>query len=275
MTTAPSAPTPFAVVARDLTVRRGARVALAGVDLELTSGRVTAVIGPNGSGKSTLLHAIAGLLRADEGSLTVAGAAANAGGGGVAYVLQGAEVGEHLPISVREVVTMGRYAVRGPFRPLRRVDHDAVDAAMARLDVADLAGRQIRELSGGQRQRAFVAQGLAQDAPVLLLDEPVTGLDIVSRRTILEVIAEERDAGRLVVVTTHDLGEAAHAEHVVLLAGRVVACGPPEEVLVPEHLAAAYGQRLVHIGDNVLMLDDTPHHVGEGDDVHPHPGHRH
>lgn len=255
------------VVGEHVTVVRGGRVALRDASFELRPGAVTAVIGPNGSGKTTLLHAVAGLVRPSEGRIRVDGP--------VAYVLQSAEVTEHLPISVREVVTMGRYAVRGAFRPMRTVDHAAVDAAMERLEVADLASRQIRDLSGGQRQRALVAQGLVQEAPVLLLDEPVTGLDVVSHRLILDVIAEQRTAGVAVVVTTHDLGEAAHADQVLLLSGRLVAAGPPEEVLVGEHLADAYGQRLVQIGDNVLMLDDAPHHAPDAGDVHPHPGHHH
>ncbi|QGG93645.1 zinc ABC transporter ATP-binding protein AztA [Actinomarinicola tropica] len=277
MTNVPGAPSSTSaatvLVARDLGVRRSDRWALRGLSFELRAGTVTAVIGPNGSGKSTLLHAIAGLLPLASGQLERRGLPGS--GAEVAYVLQGAEVREHLPISVREVVTMGRYGRRGPFRPLRAEDHAVVDAALERLEVADLAGRQVRELSGGQRQRVLVAQGLAQDAPVLLLDEPVTGLDVVSQRIILEVIGQERDAGRLVVTTTHDLGDAAHADHVLLLAGRLVASGPPEDVLVSTHLAAAYGQRLIALGDNVLMLDDAPHHADEGEAVHPHPGHHH
>lgn len=256
------------VVGRDLTLARGAHVALRSATFEMRAGAVTAIIGPNGAGKSTLLHAIAGLLPPAEGRLDVAGHPAGPGSADVAYVLQGTKVHEHLPVSVREVVAMGRYAALGPIRRMRRADIDAVDAALERLDIADLASRQIRELSGGQRQRVFVAQGIAQEAPVLLLDEPVTGLDLVSRRRILEVVAAERDAGRVVVVTTHDLGEAAHADHVLLLAGRVVASGPPDEVLVSAQLADAYGQRLVHLGDNVVMLDDAPHHAHDHHDHH-------
>lgn len=262
------------VEANDLTVVRGTRTAIAGATFTAPAGAITAIIGPNGAGKSTLLHAIAGLVRPSAGTLTVAGRAVRSASRDVAYVLQSTEVREHLPVSVREVVTMGRYARTGPFRPLRAADRHAVDDAMARLDVADLAHRQIRELSGGQRQRVFVAQGLAQEAAVLLLDEPVTGLDLPSRRRILEVVTAERDAGRVVVMTTHDLGEAAHADQVLLVAGRIVAAGPPGDVLVADNLAAAYGQRLVHLGDGVVMLDDAPHHHETGE-VHPHPGHRH
>ncbi len=155
---------------------------------------------------------------------------------------------------------MGRYATAGPFRRLRAEDREAVDTALEALAITDLVRRPLRELSGGQRQRAFVAQGLAQGADVLLLDEPITGLDLVSRQHILDAIAKERAAGRAVMVSTHDLGDAAAADHLLLLAGRVVASGPPAEVLTEANLAAAYGGHLLRIGEQTLILDDHPHH---------------
>jgi ABC-type Mn2+/Zn2+ transport system ATPase subunit len=230
---------------------------LSAATFALPMGAVTALIGPNGAGKSTVLHALAGLLQPRSGTLEVPAAARR---GGVALVLQATAVNEHLPITVREAVTMGRYALAGPFRRLRSGDRDAVDRALDALDIADLASRPLHELSGGQRQRAFVAQGLAQDADVLLLDEPITGLDIVSRQHILDAIAAERAAGRAVVVSTHDLGDAAAADHLLLLAGRVVASGPPASVLTDAHLCDAYGGHLMRIGDGTLILDDHPHH---------------
>jgi ABC-type Mn2+/Zn2+ transport system ATPase subunit len=120
--------------------------------------------------------------------------------------------------------------------------------------------RPLHQLSGGQRQRAFVAQGLAQGADLLLLDEPVTGLDLVSRQHILDAVAAERAAGRAVVVSTHDLGDASQADHLLLLAGRVVASGPPDEVLTDDHLAEAYGGHLLRLGNRTLILDDHAHH---------------
>jgi manganese transport system ATP-binding protein len=224
---------------------------------EIPRGAVTALIGPNGAGKSTLLHALAGLLAPRSGRLDVPDARRR---GGVALVLQGTQVNQHLPLTVRETVTMGRYATLGPFRRPRAADRAAVDHALEALAITDLATRPLHDLSGGQRQRAFVAQGLAQGADVLLLDEPITGLDLVSRQHILEVIAAERAAGRAVVVSTHDLADAAAADHLLLLAGRVVASGPPSEVLTPEHLAAAYGGHLLRVGEQTLILDDHPHH---------------
>jgi ABC-type Mn2+/Zn2+ transport system ATPase subunit len=130
---------------------------------------------------------------------------------------------------------------------------------MRRLDIEDLANRHLAELSGGQRQRVFVAQGLAQEADVLLLDEPVAGLDLPSAERIREVVADERSAGRTVVIATHDLDEAARADHAVLLAGRVVAAGLPDDVLTADHLRAAYSGHLLDLGHGVVVLDDGAH----------------
>jgi manganese transport system ATP-binding protein len=257
--------TAVAVIARGLVLARGRDIALASADFEIPTGQVTALIGPNGAGKSTLLHALAGVLEPTAGSLTVA---ARARRGGVGYVLQATQVNEHLPMTVREAVTLGRYAVAGPVRRLTRTDRVAVDEAMRALQIDDLASRQLHELSGGQRQRVFVAQGLAQDADLLLLDEPVTGLDLLSHEVILETIAHQRDAGRTVVLSTHDLGEAASADHVLLLARRVVATGAPGVVLTDERLAEAYGGRVLRLGGETVLLDDPHHHA-----VHAHDGH--
>ncbi len=248
------------VVARGATVDRGGQVALRAVDLALPAGAVTAVVGANGSGKSTLLHAIAGLLPCREGDLRVLGATPERARRKVAYVLQSTSVPRHLPMTVREVVALGRAAERGALGRLRPADHALVDAAIERLELEPLARRHLSELSGGQRQRALVAQGLAQDADLLLLDEPVSGLDVPSQHRIREVMAAERSAGRAVIVATHDLGEAAAADHAVLLAGRVVAAGAPSTVLTAAHLAAAYGGRLLRLDGGLVVLDEGSHH---------------
>jgi manganese transport system ATP-binding protein len=139
---------------------------------------------------------------------------------------------------------------------------------MERMGIADLADRHLRELSGGQRQRALVAQGLAQEHEILLLDEPVTGLDLTSAQAIDQVIHEETLTGCTIVVTTHDLAEARVADHVVLLSGRVVAGGPPEEVLTLENLTAAYGPNLLHVEGEQLFIDDPAHRPVPGRHIH-------
>lgn len=246
-----------AVRARDVVLTRGTHQVLASATFEIPPSAITAFIGPNGAGKTTLLHAIAGLLPPRSGRLEVP---ASARRGGVAYVLQGTQVNSHLPVTVRETVTMGRYTRTGLMGRLRRPDVEAVDRAMEAVGIVDLARRPLHDLSGGQRQRAFVAQGLAQKADVLLLDEPVTGLDLVSRQHILDAVAAERDAGHAVVISTHDLGDAGRADHLLLLAGRIVASGPPDAVLTDDHLIAAYGGHLLRVGGNTLIIDDHAHH---------------
>lgn len=253
-----------AIVARDVVLAHGDHVALASSSLQVDTGRVVACIGPNGSGKSTLLDAITGLMPLREGELRVLDAAP--GRGSIAYVVQTIDTPEHLPLTVREVVTIGRYRITGLLGRLGSDGRAAVDRAMARTGVAELADRQLPELSGGQRQRVLVAQGLAAEADLLVLDEPMTGLDVVSRRRILEVIDEERTAGRTVVFSTHDLSEAAAADQVVLLAGRVVASGSPAQVLTEEHLMEAYRGRLIDVA-GVRLIDD-PHHHGAPSDRH-------
>lgn len=258
-----------------LRVTYGARVALAVGSLSLQAGQATSLIGPNGSGKSTLLNAIAGLRRPSAGRVSVLGAEPAAVRPRIAYVLQATTTGEHLPVTVREAVAMGRYAHRGALRPLTREDRRLVDQTLERLDLSPLAQRHLRELSGGQRQRVFVAQGLVQQADVLLLDEPLAGLDLASQQTILATVAEERDRGVTVVTSTHDLSEAAAADNLVLLATELVASGPPERVLTAENLSRAYRGAVLHLDGGTVMVDDGAHHHHGRGDTHDHGGHEH
>jgi manganese transport system ATP-binding protein len=257
----------WAVEGRGVVLGYGARAALRDVDLAVPAGTTTALVGPNGSGKSTLLGAIAGLVPLRAGTLTVGGRPPAAARTRVAYVLQTGSADEVLPVTVREVVSMARFAGRGLLGRLRAEDRRAVADALDRLEITDLADRHLRELSGGQRQRVLVAQGLAQAADVLLLDEPVTGLDLVSRQRILRVVDEERAAGRAVVLSTHDLDDAELADHVVLLAGRVVAAGPPAAVLTEANLREAYGGRLLRTAE-ALSTDEHLHAHAAGERRH-------
>jgi ABC-type Mn2+/Zn2+ transport system ATPase subunit len=248
-----------AIIATSISVSYGHTVALSTSDFTIPSSQVTAVIGPNGSGKSTLLNVMAGLIEPTNGSIEVA-----IGGGqgrGISYVLQTTSVNEALPVSVREVVTMGRYATAGPYRRLDVVDRRAVDDAMERMGITDLASRHLHDLSGGQRQRAFVAQGLAQDHAILMLDEPLTGIDLTTAQAIDAVIHDETERGCTVILTTHDLSEAQFADHVLLLSSRVVASGPPDAVLTADNLVAAYGPALLHVDEAGTMFVDDPHHT--------------
>lgn len=235
-----------AVRASELRLGYGARLALEVQQLAIPAGRSTAVIGPNGSGKSSLLDAIAGLLAPRSGRIEVFGRRPSAGRAQIAYELQQTRTDDLVPLTVREVVRMGRYPHRGLFRPLAGEDHAAVDDALERLAITHLTQRQLAELSGGERQRTQV---LAQRAPLLLLDEPAAALDVTSRQRIAEVLLNERERGNTVIYTTHSVTVAAEADWVVLLAGRVVATGRPDDVLQANRLGEAYGDDRLAAGD--------------------------
>ncbi len=255
-----------AVTAEELVLSYGGQVALDRSTFSIPAGAVTAIIGPNGSGKSTLLNAIAGLMEPTAGTIAVP--ARLKGAGRIAYVLQTTKVNEALPITVGELVAMGRYAQTGAYGPLSRQDREAISNAMRRTGLNVVSGKHLNELSGGQRQRVFVAQGLAQDHDVLLLDEPLTAIDLPTAHALDEVIRDERARGCTVIITTHDLAEARVADHVLLLSGRVVASGAPEEVLTEANLEAAYGPALLHSDEGRIFLDDPAHLEVPGRHVH-------
>jgi len=233
---------------RDTCMHFGSRVALAPTDLVCTRSESVAVIGANGSGKSTLLNLIAGLIKPTDGKVEVDGA--------VAFVGQHQHHHQWMPLSVEEVLRMGRY--RSWIGRMGRADRIAIDRAAEQLEIADLLKRSFGVLSGGQRQRVLVAKAVATESDVLLLDEPITGLDLPSQQIILDVIEDHSARGGTAVFTTHHLGEARRADRVLLLAGCVLADGSPEEVLVPELLAEAFGGRMV--AGEAVVVDEHHHH---------------
>ncbi|MEN8040402.1 MAG: metal ABC transporter ATP-binding protein [Actinomycetota bacterium] len=254
-----------AVTAVDAEFRYGSHVAVASSSFTIPTNAVTALIGPNGSGKSTILNAVAGLVKPTSGSIAVHGASST---DRIALVLQTTKVNEALPITVREVVSMGRYPSIGEFQRLSDADKAIINEAMDRMSISDLTDRHLSELSGGQRQRVFVAQGLAQDRDMLLLDEPLTGLDLPSALAIDSVIHDEQKRGGTILMSTHDLAEARVANHVVLMASRVVASGPPDEVLTAANLKKAYGAALLHVDGDQIFLDDPAHRPTDVQHVH-------
>lgn len=255
--------TTHAAVATDVVLGYDDVIAVSESTFHIPLGKVTAVIGPNGSGKSTVLKGIAGLIEPISGTIEVATPPMR-----VAFVLQSTGVSESLPVSVREVVAMGRYPKLGFYRRFSQADNDAIADAMERAGIADLASRQLHTLSGGQRQRVFVAQGLAQDHDLLLLDEPFTGIDLPTAQAIDDMIHHERSHSRTIVISTHDLTEARHADHVLLMSGRLIAEGTPEQVITPDHLTTAYGSSILHPEAGGVFVDDPIHRpVVDG---HPH-----
>jgi ABC-type Mn2+/Zn2+ transport system ATPase subunit len=247
------------IVTRDVCVHYGTTVALAPSSLEIQSGQSVALVGPNGSGKSTLLLVLAGLLRPTSGSIE------RRAGVRVSFVAQHQHQHRWMPISVGEVLRMGRYGERGLLGRLGPDDRHAIVESAERMDVADLVRRPFGELSGGQRQRVLVAQALAARPDLLLLDEPITGLDLASQQRILDVITDETAQGTSVVLSTHHLGEARHTDRVILLAGCVVAEGRPADVLRPALLAEAFGNRMVPTDHGTVVVDEHGHADGDHD----------
>ncbi len=252
--------------AEGVTVSYGGTPALSDVTIQLPEGSVTALMGPNGSGKTTLLHVLAGLIEPSCGTVKRPDR--------LAYMPHQHGIGVWMPLTVREVISMGRYRFRGLFGRLTATDRCRILQAAELLEVVDLLGMQFGELSTGQRQRVLMAQAITQEGDLLLLDEPITGLDMASQTRILEVIAAERARGAIVILSTHHLDEARHCDHVLLLANRLAAQGPPDMVLTAEILQAAYEGRVVHAADEccehavrrLVVLDDHGHGHGEHDE---------
>jgi manganese/iron transport system ATP-binding protein/manganese/zinc/iron transport system ATP- binding protein len=203
------------------------------------------VIGPNGSGKSTLLKAILGFLKPDFGSVSIFGEDADKAKGRVGYVPQRGSVDWDFPVSVRDVVMMGRYGHVPWWKNLGRKDYQAVDRALEMVRMSEFKSRQIGQLSGGQQQRVFMARAMAQGGEILLLDEPFAGVDAATERAILDVLENTRASGQTLVVVHHDLATAAeYFDYLLLLKQRLFAFGPPASVLQPELLSEVYEGKL-------------------------------
>ncbi|MGR4010513.1 metal ABC transporter ATP-binding protein [Leucobacter sp. 1207-22] len=241
-----------AIEVSDVTVHYGDVLALDGASLTLAPGRVCGLVGMNGSGKSTLFKTIMGIVRPDAGSVLINGDSPSKARktGVVGYVPQSEDVDWAFPLSVRDVVMTGRYGKMGFTRRPRAVDRRAVDHALERVELTEYADRQIGQLSGGQKKRAFVARGIAQEATVLLLDEPFAGVDKRSEATITRLLRELAADGVTVLVSTHDLQALPLlADEALLLMRRVLMHGDPSEVLRPENLALAFGLDVMQRGE--------------------------
>lgn len=234
-----------AITINDLSVSYDRKRVLSNIFLEIEEGRRYGILGPNGSGKSTLLKAILGLIDDYTGEITVLGHDVRKVRRRVVYVPQRSEIDFTFPATVKDVVLMGRYPHKKVFQRMTAEDTRLAEAALQELDILNLQDRQIGELSGGQQQRTFLARALAQQAEVLLLDEPFVGVDIPTEEKIIEVLRKLSAAGKTLVVVHHDLQAVPeYFDHVVLLNQRLVAAGPTEEVFTPETLRLAFGGQL-------------------------------
>ena len=249
----------------NLFVRFDSRLALDDVSFQLHHGERVAVVGPNGAGKSTLFKAIAGVLKPISGEIKVYGH----GPGGhicIAYLSQRSQVDWSFPVTVSDVVMMGRIGKLGLLHWPKHRDWEIVRQALVDVGLEELANRQIGELSGGQQQRMFIARALAQEAELMLMDEPLTGLDIGSQESIFTFLDDLQGRGVTVMVATHDLDLAARRfDRVMLLNQRLLGFGVPEQVFTPEQLMSAYGGHihLVETDDQLLVVADTCCDEGE------------
>ncbi|MFD2189253.1 manganese/iron ABC transporter ATP-binding protein [Pistricoccus aurantiacus] len=255
------------ILARNVTVTyRNGHTALRDASFEIPQGTITALVGVNGAGKSTLFKAIMGFLPTARGEIrlldrTVKDALRE---NLVAYVPQSEEVDWAFPVLVEDVVMMGRYGHMGFLRRPRQADREAVDQALARVNMSDFRHRQIGELSGGQRKRVFLARALAQEGWVILLDEPFTGVDVKTEDQIVALLRELRDEGRVMLVSTHNLGSVSEfCDRTVLVKGTVLAYGPTETTFTRENLELAFGGVLRHftLGGAELHDDDDPREI--------------
>ncbi|MCP4084542.1 MAG: metal ABC transporter ATP-binding protein [Actinomycetia bacterium] len=222
--------------------------------MTLERGSTTALVGSNGSGKTTLLRILGGLIEPSAGEMQIDGGQPPR----VALVQQRHGADRWLPLTVAEILRMGRYRDHGLLGRFTSRDKELVADAAHRLEVAELGHRQFGELSGGQQQRILVAQALAADPELLLLDEPLTGLDLASQARILDLVADLARAGTTVVLSTHHLEEARACDQVVLLSTRVVAVGSPASVLAADNLREAFAGRVLET-DEGFVIDDHGH----------------
>ena len=250
------------ISARDVTVTyRNGQTALWNASFGIPRGTVTALVGVNGAGKSTLFKAIMGFVAVAQGEIRILGMPVREAlrRNLVAYVPQSEEVDWSFPVLVEDVVMMGRYGHMGFLRRPKPADRAAVDQALMRVNMSDFRQRQIGELSGGQRKRVFLARSLAQDGQVILLDEPFTGVDVRTEEQIIALLRELRDEGRVMLVSTHNLGSVPEfCDRAILVKGTVLAYGPTEQTFTHENLERAFGGvlRRFTLGGGALHEDE-------------------
>ncbi len=260
------------LVIRDLTVAYGRKMVLQGVSADIARGQVIGIIGPNGGGKSTLLKAILGMAPIVSGSVSLFGKSSQSMRSHIAYVPQREVIDWDFPVSVYDVVLMGRYPRSGWLRRPTRHDHEIAREMLVRVDMLKHRYTQIGQLSGGQQQRVFIARALAQEADVLLLDEPMTGIDAGTQEVFMQVIEEQRLAGKIVLIATHDLVSASCAcDCLCCVNERMISFGPLAETYTSENLARTYGGPVIMLGRADVPEPMHTHHPGD----HTHHAHVH
>jgi len=240
-----------------LTVRYNGHVALENITFHLHEGERVAVVGPNGAGKSTLFKVVSGVLQPNSGEVNIYGSRPR-GHVCIGYIPQRSQVDWNFPVTVADVVMMGRSAKLGPLNFPHKRDWDHVNHALETVEISNLSTRQIGQLSGGQQQRMFIARALAQEAELMLMDEPLTGLDSPSQEGILDLLDRLQKENVTVMVATHDLEQASsYFDRIMLLNHKIVSFGEPESVMQTENLIKAYGGRLRSTENgNIVTVDN-------------------
>jgi ABC-type Mn2+/Zn2+ transport system ATPase subunit len=248
---------PHRLEVENISIVYGEKSVLHDLTFQAPHGARIAVVGPNGAGKSTLFKALVGLLPLQSGRILIHGLPLGNHKDCVAYVPQREEVDWRFPVTVQDVVMMGRFGARGWFARPNRADHEAVTRSLAEMGIQDLARTSIAELSGGQQQRVFLARALAQEPHVLLMDEPFTGVDVTTQDATLDLLDHLRAKDVTTIISTHDLNLAAsHFDTVLLLNKCLIAYGAPREVLNSINLGHAFGNSLLVMQDGIILVDE-------------------
>ena len=255
------------IIAQDVTVTyRNGNTGLINANFKIPTGTISALVGVNGAGKSTLFKAIMGFLPMQNGSIRILGNTVQAAlkKNIVAYVPQSEEVDWTFPVLVKDVVMMGRYGHMNFFRYPKKSDQDAVIDALQRVNMLEFSSNQIGELSGGQRKRVFLARALAQNGKVILLDEPFTGVDVQTEDAIIKLLREMRSEGRVMLVSTHNLGSVPEfCDQTILVNKKIIAYGPTETTFTHKNLETTFGGVLRHfvLGGSDLHADDDSRQI--------------
>jgi manganese/zinc/iron transport system ATP- binding protein len=234
-----------AIDVQNLTISYLRKPAIRGIDLKIPSGKIVGIVGPNGAGKSTLLKGILGLLPGSSGKVLVSGRPVKENLSKISYIPQREIFDWDFPVTVFDVVMMGRFSHLGIFARPKKQDNLKVIDALTKVDMLDYKDRQIRNLSGGQQQRIFLARSLAQEAEILFLDEPFVGVDAATENAIFQLMKNLKNEGKTILVVHHDLGKVTeYFDYIALINQRLIAFGPTETTFTPELLNKTYGGRL-------------------------------
>lgn len=248
---------PHRLEIKNISIGYGDKIVLHDLSFQVPHGARVAVVGPNGAGKSTLFKALVGLLPLQKGNIFIHGEALGTHQDCVAYVPQREEVDWRFPVTVSDVVMMGRFAQMGWLKRATKHDYDAVQKSLDQMGIADLAEQSIGQLSGGQQQRAFLARAIAQEPHILLMDEPFTGVDVTTQEASLRLLDHLQKNEVTAIVSTHDLNLASSRFDLVLLLNhRLIAFGSPQAVFTKENLAQAFGSSLLVMENGMMLVDE-------------------